>query len=65
MPIQTNPEMFSPRFPVYTVSSIDKASNDVTLRSSAGAIEHVPLSAWGPFEDAWPLVGSQVQLLPD
>jgi hypothetical protein len=64
MTIQTNPEMFNQRLPVYTVAHIDNAAGVVTLTSgSDGSSHQVPLNAWGPFREAHPVVGSKVQLL--
>jgi hypothetical protein len=64
MTIQTNPQMFSPRLPVHTVTHIDKAAGIVTLTGSDGTTHQVRLDSWGPSELTQPLVGSKVQLLP-
>jgi hypothetical protein len=64
MTIQTNPEMFSPRLPVHTVTNIDRTAGIVSLSGSDGSSHQVRLDSWGPFEEAQPLVGSKVQLLP-
>jgi hypothetical protein len=63
MTIQTNPEMFSPRLPVHTVTHIDRVAGVTTLTGLGGSSQDVPLRAWGPFEAAQPAVGSKVQLL--
>ncbi len=64
MTIQTNPEMFNPRLPVYIVTHIDRASGIVVLSGSDGTSPQVRLDSWGPFIEAHPVVGSKVQLLP-
>jgi hypothetical protein len=65
MIIQTNPEAFSNRFPVHTVTHIDLAAGIVTLSGTDGTTHEVRLDSWGPSEVTQPVVGSQVQLLPD
>ena len=65
MDIQTNPEAFSNRFPIHTVTNIDRATGTVTLSGSDGSTYAARLEWWGPFEDGHPVVGSKVQLLPD
>jgi hypothetical protein len=60
MIIQTNPEMFSPRLPVYTVTDI--TGGIVTLSGSDGSSREVRLDSWGQIKDAQPIVGSKVQL---
>lgn len=64
MTIQTNPEMFSSKLPVHTVTHIDRDKGIVTLSGSDGSSQQVRLDSWGPFEAAQPAVGSRVQLLP-
>lgn len=64
MTIQTNPEMFSSKFPVYKVTHIDHAQGIVTLSGSDGSSQQVRLDSWGPYKEAQPVIGSQVQLLP-
>lgn len=61
--IQTNPQMFDGRLPVYTVAGIDKATGLVALQGSDGTSHTVRLDSWGPTADTQPLVGSKVQLL--
>jgi hypothetical protein len=61
MIIQTNPDVFSTRLPVHTVTNIDRSTGTVTDGSSLD----VRLGSWGPSEITQPVVGSQVQLLPD
>jgi hypothetical protein len=63
MVIQTNPKMFKASLPVYTVANIDRTAGIVTLRGSDGSSQQVRLDSWGPFAEAQPLVGSEVQLL--
>ena len=62
--IQTNPEMFSRTYPVYTVTGIDKAAGVVSLSGSDGSSQQVRLDSWGPYSEGHPVVGSKVQLLP-
>jgi hypothetical protein len=63
--IQTNPQMFTSKLPVYTVTHIDRAAGVVTLTGSNGDSQQVRLDSWGPTADTQPLVGvSKVQLLP-
>ena len=64
MTIQTNPEMFSPRLPIHTVTHIDRTAGIVTLRGSDASSHQEPLASWGPFDACHPAVGSKVQLLP-
>jgi hypothetical protein len=65
MIIQTNPEAFSSRFPVHTVTNIDRYTGTVTLSGSDGSSFDLPLNSWGPSEITQPGIGSKVQLLPD
>lgn len=65
MIIQSNPEMFTRRLQVHTVTNIDRSRGVVTLSGSDGSSLEVRLDSWGPFEDGHPVVGSKVQLLPD
>lgn len=65
MIIQTNPEAFSERPPVHTVTDIVRAAGVVTLSGSDGISLQVALNSWGTMEATQPVVGSQVQLLPD
>jgi len=65
MIIQTNPEVFSNRLSIHTVTDIDRAGGIVTLSGSDGTSLEVRLDSWGPSEVTQPVVGSQVQLLPD
>jgi hypothetical protein len=65
MLIQANPEVFSSSLPIHTVTQIDKNTGTVTLSGSDGTSFEVPLGSWGPFECTQPLIGSQVQLLPE
>jgi len=62
--IQTNPKMFSKLLPVHTVTDIDRTAGIVTLNGSDGSSHQVRLDSWGPYFEAQPSVGSQVQLLP-
>lgn len=64
MEIQTNPEVFSPKLPVHTVMHIDRAAGIVTLKGTDNSSLQVRLDSWGPFEEAQPVVGSRVQILP-
>lgn len=65
MIIQTNPEVFSKRLPVHTVTNIDRAAGIVTLSGSDGSTHEVRLDSWGPSEITQPVAGSRVQLLPE
>lgn len=65
MIIQTNPEAFSNRFPVHTVTEINRSTGAVTLSGSDGTTHQVRLDSWGNMEETQPVIGSQVQLLPD
>jgi hypothetical protein len=65
MTIQTNPEVFSNRLPVHTVTNIDRSRGIVTLSGSDGTSLDVPLNSWGPLEVTQPVIGSKVQLLLD
>jgi hypothetical protein len=65
MIIQTNPEAFSNRFPVHMVTNIDRSIGVVTLNGSDGSSLDVRLDSWGLSQDTQPVVGSEVQLLPD
>jgi len=65
MIIQTNPEVFSPRLPVHTVTEINRATGIVTLSGSDGSTNQARLDSWGPWGETQPIVGSKVQLLPD
>jgi len=65
MIIQTIPETFSNRFPVHTVTNIDRSTGVVTLGGSDGSSLDVRLDSWGPSEVTQPVIGSKVQLLPD
>jgi hypothetical protein len=65
MIIQTNPDVFSRILPVHTVTNIDRSTGIVTLRGSDGSSLNVRLDSWGPLEVTQPIIGSQVQLLPD
>lgn len=65
MIIQTNPEVFSPRLPIHTVTNIDRSTGVVTLSGSDGSTHQALLDSWGPWEETQPIVGSKVQLLPD
>jgi hypothetical protein len=65
MIIQTNPEAFSRAYPIYTVTDINRATGVVMLTGSDGSTKQERLDSWGPFEDGHPVVGSQVQYLPD
>ncbi len=65
MTIQTNPEAFSSRLPIHTVTNIDHAAGTVTLTGSDGTKLQLPLALWGPIRVAQPVIGSKVQLLPD
>jgi hypothetical protein len=65
MAFQLDPALFNRLSPIYTVSAVDEASDTVTLSGPDGSLT-VPLKAtWSHIRDAWPLVGSKVQLLPD
>jgi hypothetical protein len=63
MIIQTNPAVFSPSLPVYTVTSIQ--GDVVSLHGSDGSLIEIPLSNWGPYKDGHPVVGSKIQLLEE
>ena len=63
MTMQTDPAVFNPRLPVYTVTHIDRAAGIVTLSGSDGSSHQVRLDSWGPIREAQPVVGSKVQLL--
>jgi hypothetical protein len=63
MIIQTNPEVFSDRLPVHTVTNIDRSRGIVTLSGSDGTSLEVRLDSWGPSEVTQPVIGSKVQLL--
>ena len=63
MIIQTNPEVFSSRLPVHTVTSIDRSRGFVTLSGSDGTSSNVRLDSWGTVEATQPVIGSRVQLL--
>jgi hypothetical protein len=65
MTIQTNPEAFSKRLPVHTVTSIDRSTGIVTLSGSDGTSLDVRLDSWGPLVETQPVIGSKVQILPD
>jgi len=62
MRIQTNPEVFSNRLPVHTVTNIDRSRGIVTLSGTDGTSLSVRLDSWGPFEATQPVIGSKVQL---
>ena len=61
--IQTNPDMFDSRFPIYTVADIDRLNGVVALHGSDVSSLDVALNSWGNSPDTQPLVGSKVQLL--
>lgn len=63
MVIQTNPEVFTSRLPVHTVTAIDRRRGAVTLTGSDGTTMDVRLDAWGTLEATQPVIGSRVQLL--
>ncbi len=63
MIIQTNPEVFSDRLPVHTVTNIDRSRGIVALSGSDGTSLEVRLDSWGPSEVTQPVIGSKVQLL--
>lgn len=63
MTIQTNPEMFTRSLPIHKVTDINRTAGIVKLSGSDGTSHEVPLNLWGPWEEAQPLVGSEVQLL--
>jgi hypothetical protein len=63
MVIQTNPEVFSGRLPVHTVTSIDRSRGIVTLSGSDGTSLNVLLNSWGTIEATQPVIGTRVQLL--
>ena len=63
--VQTNPAAFTTRFPIYTVADIDRSAGIVTLSGSDGSSVKVALNSWGNSPDTQPLVGRQVQILPD
>jgi len=65
MIIQTNPEAFSNRLPVHTVTNIDRLTGIVILSGSDGTQHEVRLDSWGPLKETQPVVGSKVQVLPD
>jgi hypothetical protein len=76
MIIQSNPEAFSKRLPVHTVTNIDRSTGFVTLSGSDGSTFEArvewwgppklkqPDKRWGPYEITLPDIGSKVQLLP-
>jgi len=63
--IQTNPDMFDSRFPVHTVTAINRSAGVVSLSGSDGTSVDVALNSWGTSADTQPLIGSKVQLLPN
>jgi len=63
--IQTNPAAFSKRFPVYTVTAIDRKAGKVTLHGSDNSTITAELNSWGNTLDTQPTIGTQVQILPD
>jgi len=63
MTLQLDPQLFNPNLPIYTVTYIDQTYGLVSLNGSDGTSLQVPVSAWGPLEEAQPLIGSKVQLL--
>jgi hypothetical protein len=63
MTIQTNPKMFIPNLPVYTVTRIDRVAGVATLSGSDGSSQEVRLDSWGSLEATQPSVGSKVQIL--
>lgn len=65
MIIQTNPDVFSKRRPIHTVTSIDRSKGVVTLSGSDGTSLEVRLDSWGPLEETQPIIGSRVQLLEE
>jgi hypothetical protein len=65
MTIQTNPKAFTKRFPVHTVTKIDRSAGVVTLSGSDGTSLEVALNSWGHMEATRPDIGSKVQLLPN
>jgi hypothetical protein len=65
MIIQTNPEVFSNRLPVHTVTNIDRSRGIVTLSGSDGTSLDVRLDSWGPSDITQPVIGSKVQLLEE
>jgi hypothetical protein len=63
MIIQTNPERFSSRLLVHTVTSIDRSRGIATISKSDGTSLNVRLDSWGTMEATQPVIGSRVQLL--
>ncbi len=63
--IQTNPDAFTKRLPVHTVTAIDKSRGAVILSGSNGTSLEVALNSWGHLEATQPDIGSKVQLFPD
>lgn len=63
--IQTNPAAFSNRFPVYTVMAIDRKAGTVTLSTPGGSPVTAMLNSWGSTPDTQPVIGSQVQIIPN
>lgn len=63
MTIQTNPVMFTRSLPIHRGTNIDRIAGIATLSGSDGSSYEVPLNLWGAWEEAQPLVGSEVQLL--
>jgi hypothetical protein len=63
MTIQTNPQKFNRSLPIHKVMDINRSAKIVTLSGTDGTSYEVPLDLWGPWEEAQPLVGSEVQLL--
>jgi hypothetical protein len=63
MTIQTNPEVFTRSLPIHNVTNVNRTAGIVTLSGSDGTSYEVPLNLWKPWEEAQPLVGSEVQLL--
>jgi hypothetical protein len=65
MVIQTNPQMFRKTLAVHTLTHINQRTGVVTLRGSDGTSIDVSLDSWGPFKEAHPPIGSEVQSLPE
>ena len=62
--IQTNPAAFLNRYPVYTVTAIDRQAGTVTLSTPGGAPVTAMLNSWGNTPDTQPNIGTQVQIIP-
>jgi len=65
MIIRTNPEVFSTRLPVHSVTKLDRTRGIVTLVGTGGTSLTVRVDSWGHLEATQPVIGSKVQLLEE